>query len=135
MTAALLEHAQDLLVGIMPDLRQPEIRYFFAEYEDLLHNYPFQVHMDLLFMYRALSVVSTVVKQLDPDFDLSAAAAPMTKYLIVQAWQREWRGVAGAREARATAGDPSAPARSSGGSGAEGAQHKQLLSILGPCAS
>lgn len=91
MTAALLEHAQDLLVGIMPDLQQPEIRHFFAEYEDLVHNYPFQMHMDLLFMYRALGVVSSVVKRLDPDFDLSAAATPMATQLIVQTWQRDWR--------------------------------------------
>ncbi len=91
MTAALLEHAQDMLVGIMPDLRQPEIRHFFAEYEDLLHNYPFQMRIDLLFMYRALSVVSTVVKQLDPGFDLSAVAAPMTTQLLVQVWQRDMR--------------------------------------------
>jgi len=87
----LLEHFQDSLVGLMPDMTQAETQHFFAEYGDLLNEYPFQVPVNLLFMYRALNIMGSQVKQLDPNFDLTAAALPFATHLLWQTWQAEWQ--------------------------------------------
>ncbi len=77
MTADLLEQHQELLLGLSPDLSQTQARSFFASYADLLETgYPFEIPMDLLFMYRAMGAFGSLAKQLDPEVDLSAEAAP-----------------------------------------------------------
>ena len=91
MTVELLEHFQETLVGLMPNMAQAETKQFLAEYGDLLAEYPFQVPVNLLFMYRALNIMGSQVKQLDPNFDLSAAAAPFAAQLLWQTWQVEWQ--------------------------------------------
>ena len=91
MTVALLDDFQETLVGLMPDRTQAKTHRFFAEYADLLSEYPFQVPVNLLFMYRALNLMGSQVKQLDPDFDLTAAAAPFATALLWQSWQTEWQ--------------------------------------------
>jgi predicted unusual protein kinase regulating ubiquinone biosynthesis (AarF/ABC1/UbiB family) len=89
MTAVLLADFQELLVGLMPE--RERARPFFSEFEDLVHHYPFQIPVDLLFMFRALGIVSGLVKELDPDFDLTAAAAPFARQFLWQAWQEQWQ--------------------------------------------
>ncbi len=91
MTAVLLENFQEMLIGLMPDLKQVQASHFLTEYADLIEDYPFQIPMDLLCMYRALGLVGSIGKQLDPDFELSTAAAPLARQLIWQEWQREWQ--------------------------------------------
>jgi predicted unusual protein kinase regulating ubiquinone biosynthesis (AarF/ABC1/UbiB family) len=88
MTATLLADFQELLVGLMPD--RDQARPFFTEFEDLVQHYPFQIPVDLLFMFRALGIVSGLVKELDPDFDLTEAAAPFARQFLWQAWQEQW---------------------------------------------
>lgn len=89
MTAVLLADFQELLVGLMPDREQA--RPFFSEFEDLVQHYPFQIPVNLLFMFRALGIVSGLVKELDPDFDLAAAAAPFARRFLWQEWQERWQ--------------------------------------------
>lgn len=89
MTAVLLADFQELLVGLMPDRERAQP--FFNEFEDLVHHYPFQIPVDLLFMFRALGIVSGLVKELDPDFDLTAAAAPFARQFLWQEWQEQWQ--------------------------------------------
>lgn len=91
LTATLLDHFQGMLIGLMPDLQQDETRQFFAEYHDLVEHYPFRIPLDLLFMYRSLGIVGALVKALDPDFDLSRAAAPFARQLVWQEYQKNWR--------------------------------------------
>lgn len=91
MTAVLLAHYPELLIGLMPDWQQMQASHFLTEYADLVENYPFQIPLDLLFMYRALGLVGSVVKQLDPDFELSTAAAPLARQLLWQEWRRDWQ--------------------------------------------
>ena len=89
-TAALLDGFQDLLVGLMPDPDDPKTQRFLQQHGDLLvKEYPFQIPMNLLFMYRALGTVGGVVKRLDPTFDLSSAAAPFAVQLFVEEWQQD----------------------------------------------
>ncbi len=87
MTADVLDGFQDMLIGMMPNFADPRTRRFFQKYDDIAQNYPFQIPMDLLFMYRALGTVGGTVKQFDADFDLSAAAAPFALQMFVEEWQ------------------------------------------------
>lgn len=87
-TADLLNGFQDLLVGLMPDPKDAKTRIFMEKHGDMMgKDYPFQIPMDLLFMYRALATVGGVVKRLDPTFDLSSAAAPFAIQLFVEELQ------------------------------------------------
>jgi predicted unusual protein kinase regulating ubiquinone biosynthesis (AarF/ABC1/UbiB family) len=91
LTAALLDHFQGMLIGLMPDLSQDETRQFFAEYHDMVENYPFRIPLDLLFLYRSLGIMGALVKALDPNFDLSRAAAPFARQLVWHEYQQNWR--------------------------------------------
>ncbi|MEM7125461.1 MAG: AarF/UbiB family protein [Chloroflexota bacterium] len=88
MTEELLDGFQEMLVGIMPDPNDEKTKRFFERHGDLMGNkYPFKIPMDLLFMYRALNTVGLVVKQVDSDFELSTAVAPLAIRLVLQEWQ------------------------------------------------
>lgn len=91
MTADLLQGFQEMLIGFMPDLERTEGRQMFEKYQDMLYNYPFQIPGDLLFMYRALGIVGSLVKKLDPEFELSTAAAPLALQFLWQDWQKNWQ--------------------------------------------
>jgi len=88
MTADLLHSFQEMLVGIMPDPESEETRRFYEQHAEILfHGYPFQIPMELLFMYRSLGTMGFVVKQLDPDFELSTVVAPLAIQWLVKDWQ------------------------------------------------
>ncbi|MCX6047107.1 MAG: AarF/UbiB family protein [Chloroflexi bacterium] len=90
LTTDILVHFQDALVGLMPDTSKPRNLDLLAQYRDLLDEYPFQFPTNLLFMYRALSTAGSIIRQLDPDFDLTRTAAPFANQLLWQTWQKEW---------------------------------------------
>ncbi|MBV7337422.1 hypothetical protein KFU94_56160 [Chloroflexi bacterium TSY] len=88
MTKDLLNGFQDILVGIMPDPKNERTKLFFEKHGDLMSsNYPFKIPMDLLFMYRAMSTIALVVKQVDPEFELTTAVAPLAIRLLLREWQ------------------------------------------------
>lgn len=91
LTADILIHFQDALIGLMPDRNNPHNLDLLAQYQDLLNEYPFQFPANLLFMYRALSTAGSIIRQLDPSFDLTAAAAPFATQFLWQTWQKEWQ--------------------------------------------
>jgi predicted unusual protein kinase regulating ubiquinone biosynthesis (AarF/ABC1/UbiB family) len=92
-TADLLDGFQDMLVGLMPDPHDAKTRNFMQKHSDMMGSgYPFQIPMNLLFMYRALGTVGGVVKRLDGTFDLSRAAAPFATQLVVEEWQQDLQG-------------------------------------------
>jgi predicted unusual protein kinase regulating ubiquinone biosynthesis (AarF/ABC1/UbiB family) len=91
MTATLIENFQEMLVGLMPDTEKAQQHQLFSEYDDLVQHYPFQIPIDLLFMFRALGLVGSVVKQLDPNFNLSTAAAPLAGQLLKEEWEANWQ--------------------------------------------
>lgn len=88
MTADLVDGFQEMLVGIMPDPESEETRRFYEQHAEILfHGYPFQIPMELLFMYRSLGTMGFVVKQLDPDFELSTVVAPLAIQWLIKDWQ------------------------------------------------
>lgn len=86
MTEALLENWGELLMGQM--LNREQTRRFSAEYQDFIYDSPFQIQADLLFMYRAIGLMSSMVKKLEPDFDIWTAITPFAKQLLWQEWQK-----------------------------------------------
>lgn len=91
LTADVLVHFQDALAGLMPDMTKQNNLDILAQYSELLGEYPFQVPTNLLFMYRALNTVGSIIRQLDPTFDMSKAAAPFANQLLWQRWQEDWQ--------------------------------------------
>lgn len=91
MTADLLVSFPEALVGLMPDVDHPQTRHFWVEYKDLLAQPTFQIPINLLFMYRGLNIMGSLVRQLEPSFDLPAATVPFAIQLLWQNWQSEWQ--------------------------------------------
>jgi predicted unusual protein kinase regulating ubiquinone biosynthesis (AarF/ABC1/UbiB family) len=90
MTVDLLDGYQGLLVGLMPDFDDPRTQQLFEKHGALLtYEYPFQIPMDLLFMYRAMGTLGGVIGSLDREFDLSSAAMPFALQFFWQKWQQE----------------------------------------------
>lgn len=92
----------------MGELRQvalSEARYFLRQYRDLLFEIPFQAPVDLLFVSRAVGLVSGLATTLDPTFDPWAAIMPFAERLAQEelrlGW-RDWLGEAG-KQARSLA--------------------------------
>ena len=91
MTEVLLEQFPEMMFGMLPGVERTG--RFLREHEDLFADgYPFDIPMDLLFMYRALGLLGGVIRRLDPEFDLCAVATPFALRFLWEAWREEWRG-------------------------------------------
>lgn len=69
-----------------------EARQFAHEYRDLIHDLPFQLPADMLFIGRAVGILSGLATEMDPEFDVWAATIPFAQQLAVsvegeEAWQ------------------------------------------------
>jgi len=62
------------------------------EYRDLLYEMPFQLPTDLLFVGRAIGILSGMASTLDPDFDLWAAVEPFARGVAAEEAGRDWKG-------------------------------------------
>jgi predicted unusual protein kinase regulating ubiquinone biosynthesis (AarF/ABC1/UbiB family) len=62
------------------------------EYRDLLYEMPFQLPTDLLFVGRAIAILSGMATSLDPDFDPWGAIAPFATKLATEEASGDWRG-------------------------------------------
>ena len=59
-----------------------EMRDFMTEFRSLIYEAPFQIPSDLLFLGRALSILSGLATQIDPNFNVFEAAAPFAQKMI-----------------------------------------------------
>jgi len=59
-----------------------EMRGFMSEFRSLIYQMPFQIPSDLLFLGRALSILSGLAMQIDPNFNIFEAAAPFAQKLL-----------------------------------------------------
>jgi predicted unusual protein kinase regulating ubiquinone biosynthesis (AarF/ABC1/UbiB family) len=67
------------------------MRAFNTNYGDITRETPFQVQSELLFMYRAMGILSGIATDLDPDFDLWSAAEPLARQMIQDELRKNWR--------------------------------------------
>ncbi len=65
------------------------------EYGDILYQMPFQLPTDLLFVGRALAILSGMATALDPDFDPWRAIEPFARNMAAEEARRDWRGLLG----------------------------------------
>lgn len=68
-------------LGEMRDLALSEARFFLKKYRDLIFQMPFQVQVDLLFVSRAVGILSGLSTSLDPGFDPWAETLPFAERL------------------------------------------------------
>ena len=59
-----------------------EVRGFMSEFRSLIYQAPFQIPSDLLFLGRALGILSGLAMQIDPNFNVFEAAAPFAQQLL-----------------------------------------------------
>ena len=59
-----------------------EMRGFLKEFRSLLYQMPFQIPADILFLGRALGILSGLATQVDPRFNVFAAATPYAQQMI-----------------------------------------------------
>ncbi|MEP7272248.1 MAG: AarF/UbiB family protein [Acidobacteriota bacterium] len=86
-TAALLEKFSGSLLGQMKDVDLRAYADLYGEYQSLLYDSPFQFQSDLLFVMRALGILSGLATELAPEFDPFARVKPFAQRLIQEEWQ------------------------------------------------
>ncbi len=89
---ALFDRFWGVSLGQMRDVAFSEAGYFLREYRDLLYEAPFQVQVDLLFVSRAVGLLSGMATTLDPEFDPWAETIPFAERLAAEEVERLRRG-------------------------------------------
>ena len=69
-----------------------EAEFFLREYRDIIYEMPFQLPVDILFVGRAVGILSGMSTSLDPEFDPWAATIPFAERLAAEELVRDWRG-------------------------------------------
>jgi predicted unusual protein kinase regulating ubiquinone biosynthesis (AarF/ABC1/UbiB family) len=77
----VLDRLWGVRMGEMREVALGEASYFLREYWDLVADMPFQVATELLFVGRALGLLSGLATNLDPEFDPWAASLPFAERL------------------------------------------------------
>lgn len=77
----LFQRLWGVRIGDLREVAMAEARYFLREYRDLLFELPFQVQVDLLFVSRAVGLLSGMATSLDPEFDPWAETLPFAEQL------------------------------------------------------
>jgi predicted unusual protein kinase regulating ubiquinone biosynthesis (AarF/ABC1/UbiB family) len=72
-----------------------ELRQFASEFREVLYEMPFQVPQDLIFLARAVGILSGIATGLDPDFNLFLHMQPYTQKLISQEARGGWEAWVG----------------------------------------
>ena len=69
-------------MGDLKNLDMAEMRGFASEFRSLLYEFPFQIPANLLFLGRALGILSGLATQIDPHFNVFASAAPFAEKMV-----------------------------------------------------
>jgi predicted unusual protein kinase regulating ubiquinone biosynthesis (AarF/ABC1/UbiB family) len=88
----MFERFWGVRMGQMRDVAFNEARYLLREYRDVIYDAPFQFQVDMLFVFRAMGILSGMATNLDPDFDPWAETIPFAERLAKEELQQNWRG-------------------------------------------
>lgn len=69
-------------MGDLKDLDLTEVREFTREFRSLIYSMPFQIPSNVLFLGRALGILSGLATQIDPRFNVFEAATPFAQKMI-----------------------------------------------------
>lgn len=90
--AAMFERFWGVRMGQMQSVAMSEAQYFMREYRDVIYEAPFQFQVDMLFVMRAIGILSGMATNLDPEFDPWTETIPFAERLAAEELQRNWRG-------------------------------------------
>jgi predicted unusual protein kinase regulating ubiquinone biosynthesis (AarF/ABC1/UbiB family) len=71
-----------ITMGDLQNLDLDEVRTFTREFRSLLYSMPFQIPANVLFLGRAMGILSGLATQIDPHFNLFESAAPFAQQMI-----------------------------------------------------
>lgn len=91
----MLDNHWETFLGLFlrVDLQSERSQEMLRSYQRFLETAPFQLRSEMLFVYRAMALLSGVVNQLAPDFDPEAETVAFTQRLIALEFQQhgdEW---------------------------------------------
>jgi predicted unusual protein kinase regulating ubiquinone biosynthesis (AarF/ABC1/UbiB family) len=91
-TADMFQRIWGVRMGQIRELAETEVGYFMEEYRDIVYEAPFQFPTDMLFVVRAIGILSGMATNLDPNFDPWAESIPFAERLAKDELQKNWRG-------------------------------------------
>jgi len=91
-TADMFQRLWGVRMGQVRELAVTEAQYFMREYRDIVYEAPFQFPADMLFVIRAIGILSGMATNLDPNFDPWSATIPFAERLAKEELQKDWRG-------------------------------------------
>jgi predicted unusual protein kinase regulating ubiquinone biosynthesis (AarF/ABC1/UbiB family) len=68
-----------------------EVHDFAYEFRDILYDMPFQLPQDLIFLGRAVGILSGMCQGLDPQINVFNHLTPFTRKIIQEEAQHDWR--------------------------------------------
>ena len=89
---AMFERFWGMRMDQMQSVAMNEAQYFMREYRDVIYEAPFQFQVDMLFVLRAVGILSGMATNLNPEFDPWAETIPFAERLAAEELQRSWRG-------------------------------------------
>ena len=89
---ALFERFWGVRVGEIQQAVLNQAGYFLREYRDLLFEAPFQFQADMMFIMRAVGILSGIATHLDPEFDPWAKSIPYAERYASEDIKQEWQG-------------------------------------------
>lgn len=69
-------------MGDLQNVDLSEVKEFTREFRSLIYSMPFQIPSDMLFLGRALGILSGLATQIDPRFNVFEAAAPFAQKMV-----------------------------------------------------
>ena len=91
-TADMFQRLWGVRMGQVRELAVTEAQYFMSEYRDIVYEAPFQFPADMLFVIRAIGILSGMATNLDPNFDPWSETIPFAERLAKEELQKDWRG-------------------------------------------
>ncbi len=86
---ALLDRFWGVRAGSLQEAALREARYFIREYGDVIRAAPFQFQADMLFVVRAIGILSGMAAHLDPAFDVWSKTIPYARKYAASALQSD----------------------------------------------
>lgn len=75
----------------LTNINMEEIHDFAYEFRDILYNMPFQLPQDLIFLGRAVGILSGMTAGLDPQINIFHHLGPFSQKIIAEETQHDWR--------------------------------------------
>lgn len=88
---ALFDRFWGVNIGQMKDVAMVEAEALVREYRDVIYDAPFQFQVDMLFVVRAIAILSGIATNLDESFDPWGETIPFAERLAADELQQNWR--------------------------------------------